>query len=381
VHCISKSARILMFWTPLILAAPVCNASAQLAGAVTRRLVAGPPVPTPDDIETISNAYFGPGAVAIVLRGRTDVPLLYDATLARVQKLGRPGEGPGEFRSAAYPIWSGDSIGIYDNILRRISFFSHAGRYLSSISTGDWPQAFVPMVALGNGRWVAAKSHGEMLPDSLRLVIIGSNHAVEREIAAREQAPLVLRLNIGEFNLVTHQPIIRSAIASVVQATDEIIVASAPDEAPSGSVPITLNWISTSGEARAQRTVLAAGERVSAVLKAHLADSVADAVAKGLGRPGTVSSIRPGILAQFTFPTFVPPLRWARAGEPGAAWIEVAEPSGHASVCRLSRNSNETACAALPAGIRLLDVDSSGRLLLERFDADGIPSLGTARLQ
>lgn len=63
------------------------------------------------------------GIVAVGVSGSASV-LLYDANGQRVRELGRRGDGPGEFRSVqSLLLLPGDSLGVYDSQLRRLTVF------------------------------------------------------------------------------------------------------------------------------------------------------------------------------------------------------------------------------------------------------------------
>ncbi len=53
--------------------------------------------------------------------------LVLDQRGRQVRRIGRPGEGPGEFKSIATMGFKGDTLWVHDGVLRRITFFSATG--------------------------------------------------------------------------------------------------------------------------------------------------------------------------------------------------------------------------------------------------------------
>jgi hypothetical protein len=75
--------------------------------------------------------------VAVGVGGSGSV-LVYDEAGALIRTLGRTGDGPGEFRSIGSLVaMPGDSLGVYDPLLRRLSVFSPAGDLGRVLSLGE----------------------------------------------------------------------------------------------------------------------------------------------------------------------------------------------------------------------------------------------------
>lgn len=69
----------------------------------------------------------------------------YDQDGRYLETTGRRGDGPGEFRSVGRLLRAkGDTLGVYDSGLRRLSWFSPRGDFVRSVSVGD--AAVVPFV-------------------------------------------------------------------------------------------------------------------------------------------------------------------------------------------------------------------------------------------
>lgn len=70
--------------------------------------------------------------------GSSGSVLVYDDAGALIRTVGRTGEGPGEFRSIGNLVsMPGDSVGIYDPMLRRLTVFSLTGDFGRVMSLGE----------------------------------------------------------------------------------------------------------------------------------------------------------------------------------------------------------------------------------------------------
>lgn len=63
---------------------------------------------------------------------QTGIAALWQVASGRITQLGRPGPGPGEFRSASAVGFARDSVAIFDLVQRRISWFRLDGRFSSA---------------------------------------------------------------------------------------------------------------------------------------------------------------------------------------------------------------------------------------------------------
>ena len=69
----------------------------------------------------------------LVVAGSHEIRV-YDQSGRHLVRMGRQGDGPGEFREIAGVIMIGDTIAALDRSLQRLSYFDLSGRYLTSVS-------------------------------------------------------------------------------------------------------------------------------------------------------------------------------------------------------------------------------------------------------
>jgi hypothetical protein len=86
------------------------------------------------------------GRIVLVNSGTYELRF-YDGDGRYLQTVGREGDGPGEFRSMGrlLPV-RGDTLGVYDSGLRRLTWFSPRGAFLRSVSLGGGDVAVIPFV-------------------------------------------------------------------------------------------------------------------------------------------------------------------------------------------------------------------------------------------
>lgn len=82
------------------------------------------------DFPAVTQVWVGPrGQVVVPIR--QDLQLrLFDPSGAPLARVGRSGEGPGEFRSLGQVAWKGDTMLVVDSRLRRITYLAPDGRLL-----------------------------------------------------------------------------------------------------------------------------------------------------------------------------------------------------------------------------------------------------------
>lgn len=87
------------------------------------------------DMSRIAAARWLSGRIAVAVNGPEPGVLLFDSMGVFLRRLGRAGEGPGEFRyiGALLPGRVADSIDVYDARLRRLTTFAPSGELLSAV--------------------------------------------------------------------------------------------------------------------------------------------------------------------------------------------------------------------------------------------------------
>lgn len=98
------------------------------------------------------------GRVAVLNSGTSEIRY-YDSTGVWLSSSGRKGQGPGEFEMAgALFQLSGDTLGVYDYQLRRMSRLAADGSFLPTIpmAEGEGGPMVIPVGRLTDGSWLAS---------------------------------------------------------------------------------------------------------------------------------------------------------------------------------------------------------------------------------
>jgi hypothetical protein len=131
-----------------------------------------------DTLRDKQGEYFSPQYTSVVLTRAGNIIaldsddkqlILFDTTGRELQRVGRNGGGPGEFR---FPrgifVLSGDSIAVWDMGLRRMSVFDENLRFDRTEQFAKWDFAGGESALVGrlaDGRWVARIVAGSFNPD------------------------------------------------------------------------------------------------------------------------------------------------------------------------------------------------------------------------
>jgi hypothetical protein len=109
---------------------------------------------TGDELFEVRDVHpLGSGQIAVGASGSGAV-LIYDGDGELVLRFGRTGDGPGEFRRIENLVGlPGDSLGVYDSRLHRLTVFSHSGEFGRVVSLAELvpPGSSANLLALDDG--------------------------------------------------------------------------------------------------------------------------------------------------------------------------------------------------------------------------------------
>jgi hypothetical protein len=99
----------------------------------------------------------GDGSILVTVSKPTELRL-FTSEGKFIRAIGRDGEGPGEYRAPRVVLDAGDTIAVFDDVLRRLTYFSTSGRVVSttSLATGfDFGVGVSLRGRTGCGSWLA----------------------------------------------------------------------------------------------------------------------------------------------------------------------------------------------------------------------------------
>jgi hypothetical protein len=182
----------------------------------------GTPVAVSTDLEGLTSAEFaaiGPARDLFVAGPDSPVILHLNSAGARLGLIGRDGEGPGEYRRIGAMGWTGDTLWVRDDMLRRITLLSDRGAFLHTIPflrLQSRDPRFSTLVArgltsLGKQVYVEGFSPGtdpKVLEAGARVVVVSDVPGSKADTVLTlvpQRAPIRLSMGNGG-NIVVPQP-------------------------------------------------------------------------------------------------------------------------------------------------------------------------------
>ena len=98
------------------------------------------------ELTRVSTVAVGPGGLLAIAQPDDHEIQLFDAAGRFLRRIGREGEGPGEFQAPQMLGWRDDHLWVRDDALRRVSFFTPVGELVGEIR--------IPPIVLGGGQYL-----------------------------------------------------------------------------------------------------------------------------------------------------------------------------------------------------------------------------------
>jgi hypothetical protein len=287
-------------------------------------------------------------------------------------RIGRTGDGPGEFRLAAWLGARGDSLWIYDSRSRRLSLFGPEGRFIRAVSLPIYGLGVVP-VRTGSFLWISARAYGrpEAVHDPMRIVRY-SAAGIARDTLFSEVVPYrQFRLIQGEGMTVGAQVL---DDATMITLLDDGSGWLRVERRTEGAAEIGVTRYGTDGRARWRRQIPYQPRPVPRTIVDSLVRSWTHA-------PGSGTPLFPEdqVRAALFIPSRLPPISSAGMAADGRIWLKRELGSGRMLVL-----NGETGAALfevqLPAGARFAGAEGT-RVWVVAKDADDVESVVQYRMQ
>lgn len=284
--------------------------------------------------------------------------------------LGRPGEGPGEFRALGSHGVKGDSIWAYDPVSSRLTWFSPTGQVLASsrirIRLPEWPRPVAVLQVLEDGSLLVEGQHSvsDLVAGLSPLVPFGRADPQGRSfrlIGRRDLTGTTFSATGSDGGVVGLQPFAPSPFL-VASADGSRFAHVVPDNRPPGRALITVY--------RADGRV--GYERSHPFEPLRLTSERFDSALERLGPPFTTLPER-----TIHRPEYLPPVSGVQFGPEGTLWLSIDPPVLRRDRSRwviLDPDGAITDTVELPAGHRLLYA-GSGWYWADVTDSLGIPEL------
>jgi hypothetical protein len=313
----------------------------------------------------------------------------FDATGAFVGKIGRCGDGPGEFRSIAAVGFLGDTMWVSDQRHRRVTLFPPDRKNPQSFSASYSPRndalhAAPPTAMLRGGAAIAqgvlafgaAATSGDQAVFSpvVRLDRAGMVVDTMALLLARSAGDIMLTYG-GSALATIRQPFnSRGYWAARPNGEGLVIVA-----ARTVSTNPPTSWLATQiFNANGSLIATRRPPYTPVVIQARLRDSVAralvgSALPKDTAPPGAIADLLEQVRRQMVVPRHEPPITHLLMGNDGSIWIRREDRrAAGAEWLVLDAKGEEVGHVIVPVGLRLGYADLTQVLAVET-DADDIP--------
>lgn len=285
-------------------------------------------------------------------------------------RVGRAGEGPGEFRNVAHVGLTTRGFWAFDAILKRVSLYAGSGAFDRTLPI---PADILAGTLVGSQAAVFPALLAMIGRDSLLLAATGSASAALGTIGLGEKHFYVGRAGADRFQRIATLP--ASPGCALVTPTSTVTlpncaipkVLTRPDGR--GMVFVTTTWDPQAKVAVVSHNVR--GEviyrRVIAMTPPRVERETMDSNTARLKRRFSGMSLP-------SLPTYYPPLTGAVVGTDGAVWLGVRGDSGAQAWRVLDPSGKDAGQVLLPSHSRVVAADRS-TIWVVTLDEDDVPSL------
>jgi hypothetical protein len=334
------------------------------------------------DLEPIRELTVGPkGIITITQRGDGRV-ILFGSDGKRIARVGRTGEGPGEFRYLHRIGWQGDLLWAHDQTLNRITMISQTGNVVRTVAIPTSLGANPATRRQPLGQWLIPTA----FPDANTLILVGQQGpsgqrpswqrslgdgsmdvAVDsmgnfQQVVRMVRSPTNCRQRVGEM-IVTVPQCPRTWNSR--SANGRLLAVAATKRVAAAQFETTVTVLTATGDTVYTRKLAFTGERMNAAQR----DSIIEHEKREASVPAYARAI-----AGVTLPEAFDPFRQMLMGDDGTVWLRERNRGGQAVWVQLDRTGTPAARVVLPIGARLM-VPSRGQLWGLQEDQDGVESI------
>jgi hypothetical protein len=279
----------------------------------------------------VGSMALGPSGHLFVSQPQDRAVRVYTESGELLRTIGRPGDGPGEFRSILSIGFVEDSLYVVDSALRRVSFFAEDGDHLvTRMSTGSaLREPFgppIPVLPLKDGTAVAVFPQPVESTERSPYVRIDLEGQVLDTVGWQEARGRRVSLARGTAVAGVGHPFPESPLVTMVGGTETMIVVDRPAPTQPGRSEFRVTWASFDGDTLWTRGY----PYVPAPIAPAFADS---AIATVIESPALrmmypePDQARDALLDQVAIPRFHPPVHAVEVADDGEIWI-AREPAG-----------------------------------------------------
>lgn len=284
-----------------------------------------------------------------------------------LRKVGRSGEGPGEFRRLDYLGWKEDTLYATDGHAGRVNLFTRDGEFLRDLrltptNLTDPPQLAFPVAYADSGRLVVQTrlntmsiAEGRSTQDPVGLLT--ADGTVVRILAARDLVGTHATVPLGRAVHWMYQPFVVRNLVGIDRRRAAVALITQPvGEEPPGTFKVRL--VRTDGTVAFDRSYRYDPQPIPPAYR----DSVYLDMAEVYAETGFVSPQQAGALVRehMNIPVYFPPIADVVLSDEGDIWLQLRGAGGSTAWWIVLDQAGEIRARALaPAEVKLLTVGES----------------------
>ncbi len=289
-------------------------------------------------LNSITDLAIGPNGSIYVGQYLDRSVRVFDSSGTYAKRIGREGAGPGEFRDIRSLTWRGDSLGVRDILLSRLSFFDTAGNFLHSVSfrepmPGGSYSTLTPGTPMADGSLALLPSApGRLLADGtiadLPLLLTSRHGEVQTILTHLSVDHDVARINFESGGTLGPEPFSDAPIwrAAADGESVWIIDRSVATDADEGY--FRLMRLGLSGDTLASLRYRYTPSPMPSVLVDSVIDLHVRRISNGPARGAPPRVVEGWVRDAFFLPEFRVPVTEAVAGKDGLLWVRREEHTG-----------------------------------------------------
>lgn len=340
----------------------------QVTWTLEERTVIGS-VDDPDHaLTTVSHAVIGAGGRVFIAQPVETVIRVFDGAGRPAGTIGRRGRGPGEFLSIRSIGMLGDTLYVADQVMRRVSFFTHDGTFIRSMSLASQlafqgrtsvPPA-VPLILLADrtalvkpGIRASAMTGG---PIDVPWLYVDSTGRVIRTLALERIPDPTVEIRSGGEQFFGARPFADQPLYAPMMDGTGIVVVERPAGETADVAIFTIRKIGLAGDTVFDREFSYRPSRMSNALVAEAVDAIAARLADRPTQPSR-REIERALQGAGAIPRMLPPVTDVVTGIDGTIWIRrEATTATQADWLVLDSGGDAIGTVEIPSAHRLLNI-------------------------
>lgn len=310
----------------------------------------------PDALSPVRDLAVGPDGGIYVVQARARTILVFGPEGSRIDSIGGPGEGPGEFRGIGRIGWTGDTLWAVG--VGKLHLFDRSGDFLEAIrldgaADPESPRRVVRPGPLNRDGSIlgVVLTFGEQSRLTHPVLRVARDGTIEDTLAWSAVGQQVqVDLPGGRWVRMQH-PLPDAPLWKEMDGGQGLVTVERPAASSAGPTTFRVTGLGASGDTLFSRTL----PYEPVPLSPEEEDALLDELAARHRSRGTPAAVRSALEEGLDLPAFHPPVSDLVPGRDGTVWLRREERSGDGvDWLVLDREGRELSQVRLPADLRVL---------------------------